>query len=145
MRLMVQVGEGCATLANEQMRNLPCRRIEVDEIWAYVGKKQRHVTREDDPRRVGDMWQSDLRSLADLLRTDRAAPPVSRGGVVDGPMEEVVADAFAGAVPVAGDAVADPLEAGELRSGSGKNARTLRECSEIRDANVCPVVPSVPS
>jgi IS1 family transposase len=56
MRLMVQVGEGCATLANEQMRNLPCRRIEVDEIWAYVGKKQRHVTRTDDPRRVGDMW-----------------------------------------------------------------------------------------
>lgn len=56
MRLMVQVGEGCAVLANEQMRNLPCRRIEVDEIWAYVGKKQRHVTRTDDPRRVGDMW-----------------------------------------------------------------------------------------
>ena len=57
MRLMVQVGEGCASLANEQMRDLPCRRIEVDEIWAYVGKKQRHVgTRDDDPRRVGDMW-----------------------------------------------------------------------------------------
>ena len=56
MRLMVQVGEACAALANEQMRNLPCRRIEVDEIWAYVGKKQCHVTREDDPHRVGDMW-----------------------------------------------------------------------------------------
>lgn len=56
MRLMVQVGTGCAALADKQMRDLPCRRIEVDEIWAYVGKKQRHVTREDDARRVGDMW-----------------------------------------------------------------------------------------
>jgi IS1 family transposase len=38
------------------MRELPCRRIEVDEIWAYVGKKQRHMTEEDDPRRLGDQY-----------------------------------------------------------------------------------------
>ena len=39
-----------------QMRELSCRRIEVDEIWAYVGKKQRHMTPLDDPRRVGDQY-----------------------------------------------------------------------------------------
>jgi hypothetical protein len=55
-RLLVEVGDGCATLMDEQMRELPCRRIEVDEIWAYVGKKQRHLTPEDDPRRVGDQY-----------------------------------------------------------------------------------------
>jgi IS1 family transposase len=38
------------------MRELPCRRIEVGEIWAYVGKKQRHMTERDDPRRVGDQY-----------------------------------------------------------------------------------------
>ena len=27
MRLMVEVGTGCAALANEQMRGLPCQRI----------------------------------------------------------------------------------------------------------------------
>lgn len=43
MRLMVEVGTGCATLANEQMRDLDCRRIEVDEIWSFVGKKQMRV------------------------------------------------------------------------------------------------------
>ena len=36
------------------------------------------------------------------------------GGVIDGDMEEVVADAFAAAAPVAGDAVADAVEAGQL-------------------------------
>jgi IS1 family transposase len=41
---------------NKQMRALPCRRIEVDEIWAYVGKKQRHMTPLDDPHRVGDQY-----------------------------------------------------------------------------------------
>jgi IS1 family transposase len=55
-RLLVEVGEGCAKLMDEQMRELPCRRIEVDEIWAYVGKKQRHMTALDDPRRLGDQY-----------------------------------------------------------------------------------------
>jgi hypothetical protein len=41
---------------DEQMRKLPCRRLQFDEIWAYVGKKQREVTRDDDKRRVGDQW-----------------------------------------------------------------------------------------
>jgi hypothetical protein len=41
---------------DEQMRELPCRRIEVDEIWAYVGKKQRHMTENDDPRLLGDQY-----------------------------------------------------------------------------------------
>src|SRR5437870_4737301 len=55
-RLPVEVGRGCAKLMDEQMRELPCRRIEVDEIWAYVGKKQRHMTPLDDPRRLGDQY-----------------------------------------------------------------------------------------
>ena len=40
MRLMVEVGGGCAKLMNEKMRDLPCQRLQVDEIWSYVGKKQ---------------------------------------------------------------------------------------------------------
>jgi IS1 family transposase len=41
---------------DEKMRELPCRRVQVDEIWSYVGKKQRHVRPEDDRTRVGDQW-----------------------------------------------------------------------------------------
>ena len=56
MRLLVQVGEGSAKLMDEEMRELPCRRVQVDEIWAYVGKKQREITPTDDRSRLGDMW-----------------------------------------------------------------------------------------
>lgn len=56
MRLMVQVGGGCVKVMDEQMRDLSCRRIQVDEIWSFVGKKQRRVTRTDNRQRVGDMW-----------------------------------------------------------------------------------------
>jgi IS1 family transposase len=56
LRLLVEVGEGCAALMDEQMQRLPCRHIQMDEIWTYVEKKQRWITEEDDPERVGDQW-----------------------------------------------------------------------------------------
>jgi IS1 family transposase len=56
LSLLVRVGEGCAVLLDETMRDLPCERLEVDELWAFVGKKQRHVKATDDASRVGDTW-----------------------------------------------------------------------------------------
>jgi IS1 family transposase len=41
---------------DEKMRDLPCRRLEVDEIWSYVGKKQQHLMPADDRNRLGDQW-----------------------------------------------------------------------------------------
>lgn len=55
MRLGVKVGEGCTALMDEKMRDLPCTRLEMDEIWGFVGKKQKHV-RTDDSSEVGDVW-----------------------------------------------------------------------------------------
>ena len=37
------------------MRNLRCGYIQCDEIWTYVGKKQRHV-HDTDSAEVGDQW-----------------------------------------------------------------------------------------
>ena len=36
-RLLARVGEGCAALVNERMVNLDCARLEMDELWSYVG------------------------------------------------------------------------------------------------------------
>ncbi len=56
MRLLVRAGDGCERLLNERMQGLGCRRIQVDEIWTYVQKKQRHIQPTDDPTRTGDVW-----------------------------------------------------------------------------------------
>lgn len=56
MRLLVEVGEGCKALMDNEMRNLTCQRIQVPEIWAFVAKKQRHLTPQDNRSRVGDQW-----------------------------------------------------------------------------------------
>lgn len=56
MRLMVRVGSGCEQIMDSEMRDLDCRHLQLDEIWAYVGKKQRWVKKEDDPQQVGDFY-----------------------------------------------------------------------------------------
>src|SRR2546423_10038964 len=55
MRLGVRVGVGCAALMDAKMRNLPCTRLEMDEIWGFVGKKDRNVTVDDDTQ-LGSVW-----------------------------------------------------------------------------------------
>lgn len=54
-RLLVQTGDRCAEIMDEQMRNLHCGFVQADEIWTFVGKKQRHA-HFDDPPEVGDQW-----------------------------------------------------------------------------------------
>ncbi|HKP48195.1 MAG TPA: IS1 family transposase [Pyrinomonadaceae bacterium] len=55
MRLGVRIGQGCARLMDEKMRGLDCKRLELDEIWVFIGKKQAHVKDTDDPT-LGTVW-----------------------------------------------------------------------------------------
>src|SRR5437660_7378857 len=56
MRLGVRIGEGCQRIMDEKMRNLPCRLLQVDEIWGFVGMKQKTAFRCRRKRGVGDVW-----------------------------------------------------------------------------------------
>ena len=56
MRLMVRAGTVCQDLMDTSMRNLKCQNIQLDEAWCYVGKKQRHLTANDDPALCKDSW-----------------------------------------------------------------------------------------
>jgi IS1 family transposase len=55
-RLLVEVGDGCQRIMDEKMRYLTCGRIQVDEIWSFVGKKQGQLRPGDDRKRLGDQW-----------------------------------------------------------------------------------------
>lgn len=56
MRLGYRVGQGCANLMDSYMKNLKCQTVQVDEIWCFVGKKQRHLKDTDNLEEVGDQW-----------------------------------------------------------------------------------------
>lgn len=55
MRLGVKVGQGCTALMDAKMRDLSCNRLEVDEIWGFVGKKERNV-KIGEADEVGSVW-----------------------------------------------------------------------------------------
>lgn len=54
-RLLIAVGANCSDLLDEHIRNVRVRYVEADEIWTYVGKKNRHVC-DEDPAEFGDQW-----------------------------------------------------------------------------------------
>jgi len=43
LKLLADVGRACALYQDHAMRNLTVKRIEVDEIWSFVGSKQRNA------------------------------------------------------------------------------------------------------
>lgn len=56
MRLGVRVGEGCAKVMDDRMRNLDCRVVQMDEIWGFIGKKAKNATEADRRDGIGDVW-----------------------------------------------------------------------------------------
>lgn len=52
-RLALRVGDACKKIMDEKMRGLTCKQIEVDEIWGFVGSKQKNATRTEN---YGDVW-----------------------------------------------------------------------------------------
>ena len=56
MRLGVRIGQGCQRFMDETLHDLNCRDVQVDEIWCYCRKKQRHVKARENLLEVGDQW-----------------------------------------------------------------------------------------
>ena len=56
MRLGVRVGERCAEVMVSTMRNLQTRVLQFDEIWSFIGKKQKHADAQDRAEGLGDVW-----------------------------------------------------------------------------------------
>jgi IS1 family transposase len=56
MRLGVRMGEGCQRIMDEKMRNLKSNLIQVDEVWGFIGKKQKNADAADRRAGQGDVW-----------------------------------------------------------------------------------------
>jgi IS1 family transposase len=58
MRLLVEAGAVASKYQDEAFRNLQCHRIQVDELWAFIGAKAKNVTPEITAKNpnAGDIW-----------------------------------------------------------------------------------------
>ena len=57
INLLVDAGRACADYQRSVMRGLPCKRFEVDEIWAFCGMKAKNIPAERKGEfGIGDVW-----------------------------------------------------------------------------------------
>jgi IS1 family transposase len=54
-KLLIDAGRVCAAYQDAALRDLPCTRIQVDEIWSFVYSKQKNVP-EGKRGEAGDIW-----------------------------------------------------------------------------------------
>jgi IS1 family transposase len=56
-RLLVDAGRACAEYQDRALRDLPCKRVQLDEIWAFVYAKNDNVQKaKAAPADAGDVW-----------------------------------------------------------------------------------------
>lgn len=78
-KLLVDLGAACSTYQDRTFRNLPCKRLQVDEIWSFVGAKARNVPEEKRGQSgIGDVWtwtaiDADTKLVPSWMIGDRSA------------------------------------------------------------------------
>lgn len=55
LKLLIDLGTACSIEQDHLMRDLTCERIQCDEIWSFVGAKEKHV-RPEKRDEYGDIW-----------------------------------------------------------------------------------------
>src|SRR3972149_4230932 len=57
LKLLVDLGKACAEYQDKTLRNLTCKKIQCDEIWAFVYAKKRNVPKGKERQfGYGDVW-----------------------------------------------------------------------------------------
>jgi len=78
-KLLVDLGTACGLYQNETLRNLPCKRLQLDEIWSFCYAKQKNVAPwRDAALGHGDVWTwtaicADTKLVPTWLVGDRTA------------------------------------------------------------------------
>lgn len=55
-KLLRQAGAACSAYQDKVFRNLKCKRLQCDEVWAFVGAKEKNATPEQKAAGWGDCW-----------------------------------------------------------------------------------------
>jgi hypothetical protein len=55
-KLLVDIGRACTEYQDKALRNLPCKRIHCDEIWSFVGSKEKNTSPEKKAKITNTRW-----------------------------------------------------------------------------------------
>ncbi len=83
-KLLVDMGAACSEYQDRTLRNLPSKRMQVDEIWAFVYAKERNLAvAKQAPDGAGDIWTwtaicADTKLVPSWLVGDRSGETAKR-------------------------------------------------------------------
>lgn len=55
-KLLIDLGRACSAYQDGAFQNLKCKRIQCDEIWSFVGSKEKNTSAEKKEEGCGDCW-----------------------------------------------------------------------------------------
>lgn len=55
-KLLIDLGAACSDYQDKAFRNLSCKRVQCDEIWSFVGCKEKNVPADQRRKGRGDVW-----------------------------------------------------------------------------------------
>ena len=77
-KLLIDVGTACSKYQDEALVNLSCKRLQLDEIWSFVGMKDKNVPAHlKGVPGIGDTWtwtaiDADTKLIASWMCADRS-------------------------------------------------------------------------
>ena len=80
LRLIADLGTACAKYQDEKLRNLPCKRIQADEVWSFCWAKDKNLSEEMKGKfGFGSVWtwtaiDADTKLMVSWLVGERSLP-----------------------------------------------------------------------
>jgi len=82
LKFLRDIGPVCSAYQDRTLKNLPCKRIQVDEIWSFVGAKDKNIPLDEMGKGRGSVWtwvalDADTKLVPSWLISDRSADAAS--------------------------------------------------------------------
>jgi IS1 family transposase len=142
MKLMVDLGSACAAYQNETLRNLSCKRLQVDEIWSFVYSKGRNVPQERIGQfGFGDVWTFTAIDADSKLCVSWLVGPRDSATATD--FMQDVAGRLAGRVQLSTDGLSTYIDAVEKAFGTDVDYAMIQKIygtSEEHDRRYSPAI-----
>ncbi len=55
-KLLLELGAACTRYQADTLVNLPCKRLQCDEIWSFVGGKDKNISQDQKEKGLGSVW-----------------------------------------------------------------------------------------
>jgi IS1 family transposase len=77
VKLLVDAGQACSEYQDRTLRDLRSKRLQLDEIWSFIGAKERNVPQDQKGMGRGDIWtwtaiDADSKLIASWMVGDRS-------------------------------------------------------------------------